>query len=168
VWLERRKWPDSPHYSSQGYVLGADGVGVWLGTRPGNEVYRGDKVSHVGAHAVVWCVPHDDWFLAHFLLGHPEVDIYVDVAAPATWSDRGARMVDLDFDVIVWNDGRPVELVDEDEFEQHRIELAYPPQLVDDARRAASDIFRRVRAVEPPFDQESLAPWRDMLDDLPQ
>lgn len=130
VWLERRKWPDSPHYSSQGYVLGADEVGVWL--------------------------------------GHPELDIYVDVAAPAIWSDRGARMVDLDFDVIVWNDGRPAELVDEDEFEQHRIELAYPPHLVDDARRAASDIFRRVRAGEPPFAQESLAPWQAMLDDLPQ
>ena len=168
MWIERRKWPDAPHYSSEGYVLGSDDVGVWLGARPGNVVYRGGERSHIGQYGVVWCVPHGGWFLAHFFLGHPQLDIYVDVAAPAVWSERGVHMVDLDFDVIVWNDGRPIELVDEDEFEQHRVELDYPDHLVKGARSAARELFARVQAGAPPFSMEAVEPWRARLDQLPE
>jgi len=35
-----------------------------------------------------------------------EVDIYVDICTPARWTDDRVIVVDLDFDVILWNAAR--------------------------------------------------------------
>jgi uncharacterized protein len=164
VWIERRKWEDHPHYGSEAVVLGQDEHGIWLGAGPANRMYKGmgDMVS--GRHHVVWCVPREGWFMAHFLRGHPELDIYIDIAAPAVWSERGPKLVDLDFDIVVWNDGRPVELVDEDEFEMHRVQLEYPAALVDGARAAAVEVLERARAAAAPFDVRTADPWFQTLE----
>ena len=159
VWIQRRKWKDSPHYGSEGIFLGEDDHGLWLGAQPGNRMYKGTGPILRGKYPVVWCLPRDGWFLAHYLLGHPEIDVYIDIAAPAVWSDRSVKVVDLDLDVIVWNDGRPVELVDEDEFEAHRVELAYPPDVVTAARAAAAVVLQRATAAEAPFALSTAAPW---------
>jgi protein associated with RNAse G/E len=73
------------------------------------------------------------------------------------------RLVDLDFDVIVWRD-RSVELVDEDEFEQHRVELGYPDELVAAARAESARVFEQVAAGVPPFSLSTAAPWMQTLD----
>jgi protein associated with RNAse G/E len=164
VWIERRKWPDAPHYGAEGIVLGEDEYGVWVGARPGNRIYRATDAPRAGTVGVLWCVPRDGWFLAHFLRDHAELDIYIDIAAPAVWDPRGAKIIDLDYDVIVWNDGRPVQLVDEDEFEQHRIELAYPDELAASAREAAARVFELAQSGAPPFSTATMAPWALALD----
>lgn len=165
VWIERRKWPDSPHYGVTGTVLGSDEHGVWVGARPGSTIQMPDGTCRVGERPAVWCVSRDDWFLLHFWHGHPEVDIYVDICTPPVWNARGARMVDLDFDVIVWTPakGGHTALVDEDEFEEHRVALAYPDDLIANARRAAADVLARVEAAEPPFTLETAAPWLELV-----
>jgi protein associated with RNAse G/E len=159
VWVERRKWPDRPHYGSEGIVLGEDQHGVWVGARQGDRMYKGTESPVSGRYAIVWCIPPAGWFLAHFLVGHPDLDIYIDIAAPAKWSERGASLVDLDFDVVVWNDGRRPELVDEDEFEDHRVRFGYPDDLVESARAAATDVFAKASLGEPPFRFDVAAPW---------
>lgn len=166
VWIERRKWRDEPHYGSEGVMLGKDEHGVWVGAHPGNRMYKGTGPVVAGSYPIVWCVPRDGWFLSHHLVGHAELDIYIDIAAPATWSPRGAKLVDLDFDVIVWNDGRPVELVDEDEFELHRRQLRYPEDLVGSARRAAAAVLEQATARAAPFDPVTAARWLDVLRDI--
>ena len=165
VWLERRKWPDAPHYGVVGSVLGEDAHGVWVGAGPGSLVVNPDGTERKGTLVVVWCVPRDDWFLVHVLRGHPDVDVYIDICTPAVWNARGARVIDLDFDVVVWNDGRAeeVELVDEDEFEDHRVRLGYPGELVAGARRAAQDVFERTRAGDAPFTVAAATRWLDLV-----
>jgi protein associated with RNAse G/E len=144
VWIVRRKWPDSPHYEMTGDVLGEDEHG---------DLY------------VVWCLPRDDWFLLHFWHGHPEVEIYVDICTPGQWTDDRVTVIDLDFDVIAWNAamGGHVELVDEDEFEEHRLSLEYPAELQDNARRAAADVFARAQSRRAPFTLETAQPWLAQL-----
>lgn len=165
VWLERRKWPDAPHYGVLGTVLGEDDHGVWVGARPGNTVVDPDGTVRQGTYPMVWCLPRADWCMLHFLSGHPEVDVYIDICTPAVWNDRGARTVDLDFDVIVWKEPRAelVELVDEDEFEEHRVALGYPDDLVAKSRRAAADVLARTRAGHAPFTAAVARPWFEML-----
>ena len=164
VRVERRKWPDAPHYGAEGVVLGEDDHGLWAGAGPGHPVHRGDETVFIGEHPVVWCIPRHDWFMAHFVAGHPRLDIYIDVVTPTVWDERGVWMVDLDFDVVVWSGGG-VELVDTDEFEQHRIELAYPEALAADARRAATDVLTRVQAGMGPFSLAVASPWLSALGD---
>jgi protein associated with RNAse G/E len=166
VWIQRRKWKNSPHYGSEGVFLGEDEHGRWLGAQPGNRMYKGTGPILRGKYPVVWCVPSDGWFLAHYLIGHPDLEIYVDVAAPAVWSDRSVKIVDLDLDVIVWKDGRPVELVDEDEFERHRVELGYPEEVATAARVAATRILASATAAAAPFNTDAAARWFDVVDTL--
>lgn len=166
VWIQRRKWKDSPHYGSEGFFLGEDEHGHWVGAQPGNRMYKGTGPIRNGKYPVVWCVPRDGWFLAHFLVGHPDLGVYIDIAAPAVWSDRSVKIVDLDLDVVVWNDGRPVELVDEDEFELHRVELEYPPDVVTAARAAGARVFREATAGEAPFAMRSAGRWFREVENL--
>lgn len=165
LWVKRRKWPDGAHYEMQGIVLGDDEHGVWLGSRQGTLIRMPSGALRPGDHDAVWCAPHDDWFLLHFWDEHPAVEIYVDICTPARWSATDVVVIDLDFDVIRWNAARGggVELVDEDEFELHRVQLDYPQQLQDDARRAARDVLERVRLEEPPFNRASAEAWLKRL-----
>lgn len=166
VWLERRKWPDAPHYGVLGTVLGEDAHGVWVGAAPGSVIVMPDGTEREGTYFVVWCLPHDDWFMAHFWRDHPEVGVYIDICTPAVWNERGARVIDLDFDVVVWTDDKRaglVELVDEDEFEEHRVALGYPEELVSSSRRAAVDILARAQAGDVPFCFSAAEPWFDVI-----
>jgi uncharacterized protein len=164
IWIERRKWPDHPHYGAQGVVLGEDEHGIWAGCQPGSQWTRRDEPAVLGTVSCVWCIPRDGWFLAHFIRGEGDLDIYIDVAAPGVWSPRGVKLVDLDFDVIVWRD-RPVELVDEDEFEQHRVELGYPDDVIASARQEAARILEAATAGCAPFSLPLAATWMQVLDE---
>lgn len=169
IWLERRKFPDAAHYRVRARYLGEDEHGVWAGARPGHVVQKGDNESFQGQQTVVWCVPRYNWYLVHYLYGHPNLDIYIDIATPAVWNERGARLIDLDLDVVVWNEGHEgrVELVDEDEFDLHRIELDYPQELVEGARRAGGDVLSRAAAGAAPFSMTTAEPWVEALAGLP-
>jgi protein associated with RNAse G/E len=165
VWATRRKWPDGPHYEVLTTVLGEDEHGTWLGAPVGTRVILPDRSEREGQFPVVSCVPRDEWWFAQFWFEHPEVDIYVDICTPARWVDDRVIVVDLDFDVIQWNaaKGGHVSLVDEDEFEQHRVELAYPDELQADARRSAADVVTRMERGEPPFNVACATPWLAQL-----
>ena len=157
MWLERTKWPDLPHYGIEGIELGEDSHGRWVGIPPEHPVFRGDEQLSVARHRAVVCVPHDDWYMAYWPIDHP-VSLYVDIVTPPTWTARGATMVDLDFDVIVRNG--EVLLVDEDEFEEHRVRYGYPDDLTASARRATADILDRIQRREPPFGSDPPVGWQ--------
>ncbi len=159
--LARRKWPDSPHYEVSPRVLGDDAHGTWFGSRKGGTIKGPSGKEFLGEQDAIFCVPSSDWYLVHYWQDHPSVAIYVDICTPATWSDGLVSVIDLDLDVVRWTaaKGGHVELLDDDEFEEHRIALGYPDQLQADARRAAADILDRVTRAEPPFTLEAAAPW---------
>jgi len=56
--------------------------------------------------------------------------------APSLWDGTVVTSVDLDLDVIRTFSGE-TKLLDEDEFEEHQIELGYPEVLVVQAREVA-------------------------------
>jgi hypothetical protein len=165
IWIERRKYPDSPHYGVVGTVLGEDENGVWVGARPGSRLVLPDGTERAGERTIVWCVPRDDWFLLHVLADHPEVEQYIDISTPAIWNDRGARTIDLDLDIVVWTPARGgrIELVDEDEFAEHQVTLGYPDALIAQAKAAADEVLARVQAGAGPFSLAAAQPWFDRL-----
>jgi uncharacterized protein len=79
------------------------------------------------------------------------VAIYVDVTDTPRYDGRVVSAIDLDLDVVAWRDGG-VEIVDVDEFDEHRVVLGYPPEIVEKARLTADWLFDKVRDEVPPFD----------------
>ena len=61
--------------------------------------------------------------------GGPDFELYCDIIGPLSWHGTVVTMVDLDLDVIRTFSGE-TRLVDEDEFELHRVELDYPAWMI--------------------------------------
>lgn len=161
VTVQYYKYPRTLHWRHDLVHLGEDAHGVWLGAPLGTVVQRGQEPALTMDRLFVQLVPPDRWWTAIFNQGF-RTDVYVDITTVATWpaADR-VEMVDLDLDVIRLRDGT-VYVDDEDEFDQHRVELGYPPRMVDSARGAAARVALDLERSAPPFDG-SAGPWLNEL-----
>lgn len=163
--VRSRKWPDSPHWEFRSRYLGRDEFGHWLGIPTGTPFARpGASFDAPADHVTL--VPDGGWFMATFY--DPDeparpVDVYVDVATPATWSPGTVASVDLDLDVVRGPTGR-VWVDDEDEFAEHRVTLGYADDLAASALRSCADVLAAVSGGAPPYDG-SAARWLRLVGD---
>lgn len=148
--VEFRKWPRAAHYTFETTRLGEDAHGTWLGGEAGTPWTCGPTRSGQFTHPFVILIPRQGWWAA---IWHPEpdpIELYVDINAPAQWTDDRVVLIDLDLDIVRMRDGT-VRLVDEDEFEANRTALAYPDALIQGATAAAPPLMDAVRARQEPF-----------------
>jgi uncharacterized protein len=159
------KWGERAHWEFDAVLLGSDLHGDWLGIPAGTPMAR-PGAQYVAPVDQVGLVPPpgadaDRGWLATFHAPGGPVQVYVDMTSPPAWDGAVLRAVDLDLDVVRGTTGR-VWVDDEDEFAEHRVEHAYPEELV----RLALDSCDRVRAAvdagDAPYDG-SAAPWFDAL-----
>lgn len=148
VLIDFRKYPDSKHWQYELAWLAEDDYGVWLWGPPGTPARRGDEPPISLDAMNVGLISHDWWAAMWSDTGEPEV--YVDICTPAVWSEGRVTMVDLDLDVVRLRSGA-VHLLDEDEFEEHQVALAYPRELIEGALAAAERVRAMVTANEEPF-----------------
>ncbi|MCH8611508.1 DUF402 domain-containing protein [Arsenicicoccus dermatophilus] len=161
------KWDGGRHWEYAARYAGHDAHGRWLWMPAGTPLARPGR-SEVAEHDAVMCVPRES---GHVLTTHAAphgVRHYVDITTPPLWSRIGGiltvSMVDLDLDVVERRDGSSY-LDDEDEFADHQLEMAYPPELVVHAEAEAQRLMAAVVAQEEPFaaDAESwLARGREL------
>lgn len=159
VWFERRKWPDTPHYGHPAWLLGTDDLGVWFEVRLGVPWYRGDTFLFDGPFDAVVLVSALGGFIAWFWPEGRELDLYVDIVTNVQHSRSTLIAVDLDLDVIRHRDDGRVELVDEDEFAAHQVELDYPQSVIDHANRVARTVLASMLAGDAPFDGAAASRW---------
>lgn len=155
------KYPRTLHWRHELLRLGEDEHGVWLGGPTGTRVQKGEEEPINYPRAFVQLVTPRAWWTALFNQGH-RIDVYVDITTAANWPlpDR-VEMIDLDLDVIRLRDGT-VYVDDEDEFEDHRVRLAYPPRMADSARATAAEVTLALEKWAPPFDG-SASRWLEMV-----
>ncbi|MFO7299036.1 MAG: DUF402 domain-containing protein [Actinomycetes bacterium] len=137
------KYPDHLHWGFEALWLGEDEHGTWCYFPPGSRRWKGEVEWKPTVGDAVACAPHEGWWHLHYngLASERETDLthFVDITTQPRWvtPDR-YEMVDLDLDVVVRLDGS-VEIVDEDEFEEHQVTYGYTPDMV--ARAAAEARF---------------------------
>ncbi len=159
------KWGDLPHWEMDAVYLGADAAGDWIGfpigtgmSRPGVAITTSNE--QVGLVPSAGTAVGRAW-LATFHGPGGSVWTYVDMTTVPEWTGRTVRAVDLDLDVIEGLD-REVYVDDQDEFDEHRVELGYPREIVDLAIATRDVVLTAVRDKHPPFDG-SAEPWFDVL-----
>jgi len=147
------KYDGTPHWHFDVVRLGEDEHGVWLGGSDGTPVQRGLEPPLISTPFAL-LVPTEGWWVATFNPDLPDSPfqhvIYADVCTPGTWEESSVTAIDLDLDVAMRADGT-VTLLDEDEFEEHRETMAYPPHVIDRARGAAASLFSAMEAGREPF-----------------
>jgi hypothetical protein len=147
------KWGGAAHWTLDGSRLGSDAHGVWIGCPAPLVVSRPGAVFRLETGAVQ-LIPYDQpWVLAAYPRSPAlAYELYIDITTVPQWSadGRSVTMVDLDLDVVRHWDGS-VEILDEDEFAAHRVELGYPAEVVELAERSCADVAAAVKAGEEPF-----------------
>ncbi len=79
---------------------------------------------------------------------------YSNIAMPARFDGKTLQWVDLDIDIRCYLDGS-LQVLDEDEFEQNRVEMGYPSEVVECALTARDEVLRLGREGTFPFDHET-------------
>jgi hypothetical protein len=132
--------------------LGEDSHGAWFAVPAGAVARRGSEPPRQIADGFVSLVPPDAWWEAEFYASHPQWQVYVNIGTPCERLRGRVRQVDLDLDVVrTWN-GK-VEILDEDEFAEHQLELGYPADLIDRARAATTEVAAMLADRTEPFDR---------------
>lgn len=162
-----RKWDGSPHWQHDCVYLGSDEHGDWVGQRSGwrserpgrDTVSEGDNVT---------LIPPSGEYAATLNATHPHIAIYIDVAWDVRWdaTATGAAEptgIDMDLDVVRARDGRGIWIDDRDEWDEHRVEHGYPPEIVDRLEQVALALEAEVRAERTPYDGETAARWLAVL-----
>jgi protein associated with RNAse G/E len=153
-----RKYDGSLHWNHPALRLGSDQHGLWLGVPLGTLVHKGEPEWGPVEAPFVLLMPAAGWWTATFNAEPHRTEIYCDITTVPHWrTPDEITMVDLDLDVRRRRAGQ-VELLDEDEFAEHRVRFGYPAGVVDAARAAAGWLFTAVRDRVEPFDTAS-APW---------
>lgn len=170
VHLNFRKWDDREHWQSDGYLLGEDEYGVWLGFRAGSRHYRPGHSFNASRDHVILVPSAAGWCAMLYGDADPDrIKIYIDLSSTTTWTapEEGllATLIDLDLDVIERGNGF-VFIDDEDEFLDHQVVFGYPPQVIAQVRANADALLEEVRAHWPPFDNTTIGHWLGKLRSL--
>lgn len=145
------KWGGGGHWEFPLTLLGRDEHGVWAGGSTGTRVSRPGHFFD-SAHDWVSLFPDGGqaWTASFYAPTSVEVALFVDMTTRPRWHGSRVGMVDLDLDVIVLRDGS-LFVDDEDEFDEHRVALGYPDDIVALARRTAEEVFEAVATGAEPF-----------------
>ncbi|WP_018833174.1 DUF402 domain-containing protein [Salinispora tropica] len=146
-----RKYDGSAHRDYPARRLAEDDLGVWLGVPLGTpSVYHGRP--SVEQIPFVLLVPHHGWWTGMFNPPPRTSEVYCDIASPARWeNDDTVHLFDLDLDVVRRRGSGLVELLDEDEFAEHRKRFGYPDEVVTEAHAAAHWLFAALGDGTEPF-----------------
>lgn len=151
VRVECTKYDGSPHRGYPAVRLGDDGYGTWLGVPGRDFIEATGAVEFKYEDPYVLLVPRNAWWTAMFNTPGRRTEIYCDIATPARWTDGHVHFADLDLDVRRRRDTGAVELLDEDEFEEHRKRFGYPDDVVTAAWAAARWLLTALSAGVEPF-----------------
>jgi protein associated with RNAse G/E len=145
--------------------LGEDHHGTWLGAPMGTVIQRGEEPPMSWHRPFVQLILPEKPWIPIWNVDPDKTAIYVDITTVPTMPapDR-VEAIDLDLDVVQLIDGT-IQVLDEDEFAEHRHQLAYPDWLVDQARTSTASVALAIEAKTPPFNGAHL-PWFERLANL--
>src|ERR1700755_1565694 len=144
------KYDGSAHRDYPARRFETDELGVWLGVPRGPpSVYHGRP--SVGPIPFVLLTPHHAWWTGMFNPPPRTSEVYCDITTPARWEGDTVHIIDLDLDVVRRRETAAVELRDEDEFDEHRVQYGYPADLIGEARAAPARLMTALGDGSEPF-----------------
>jgi uncharacterized protein len=146
-----RKYDGTLHWNHPARRLDADDLGTWLAVPAHTRVHKGEPEWGPVEAPFVMLLPHEAWWTATFNAEPHRTEIYCDITTVPHWpTPDEVTMVDLDLDVRRRRAGA-VDLLDEDEFAEHRVRFGYPPEIIAAATAAADWLYAAVRDRVEPF-----------------
>lgn len=151
--LRAIKYDGTAHWIQPFSVVSDDGTLLIASYKARTPIYtsRGEFRSPYDSLVYFW---RDRWYNV-FRLSRPGCPLalwYCNITTPASYDGQHIGYVDLDLDVTVRPNGC-IELLDEDEFDEHQVLYAYPDDVIAKARQAADDVMELARTNAYPFSE---------------
>lgn len=156
--MKAYKFDGRLHYEQTLYLVShKDGV-LTLAGRKGRKLkhYTRDAVYTFDKNTLEYFF-EDEWFTAALIFddeGNVE-QVYCNIAFPSEVKDDVVSFIDLDVDVLVKN-GR-IEVVDIDEFEEHKVIYKYGQKIEKKVFETVEQLKKRINEGKFPFDRKILA-----------
>lgn len=83
---------------------------------------------------------------------------YCNLSSPFVFDGEAVKYIDYDLDIKVYPD-MTYNLLDEDEYEQHKREMSYPNVIDHILRRNVEKLIGMIRAKKGPFAPEFVHSW---------
>ncbi|WP_442602996.1 DUF402 domain-containing protein [Paenibacillus sp. KN14-4R] len=109
---------------------------------------------------VTFFIPNE-WFNIVALLVDEGVRYYCNIASPPEISEHLVTYIDYDLDVTVSPSGF-VQVVDQDEYELHRMQYTYTPDVEEHVMRGLDSLLERIKEHAPPFGEEQVMTYYQM------
>lgn len=153
ILLRATKFDGAAHWIQPFQVVSDDGTLLVAQYRARTPIYtsRGEFRSPYDSRVYFW---RDRWYNV-FRLSRPGCQLalwYCNITTPPTFDGCQLGYVDLDLDVAVRPNGC-IQLLDEDEFEEHQRKYGYPVETVEKAEAAAREVMRLARCGAFPFSE---------------
>jgi len=104
--------------------------------------------------AVSFFIP-GEWFNVVALIEEKGIRYYCNIASPPYMQDDVLTYIDYDLDVIRTVDGTH-SVVDQDEYEQHKIAYHYPPMVEEKVQAGLRELLERMNRGAAPFHDEQV------------
>jgi protein associated with RNAse G/E len=161
-----KKYDGTLRETYTGRLLEQVGPMIRLQVSAGTPIYRGADRPAVSADNGIEVYFTDRWYnVWHF----PEHGInkylwYSNIAMPARFDGTTVQWIDLDIDVCCHLDGS-IQTLDYDEFQEHRLKMDYPNDLVKRTPAAHDDVMQLAETDAFPFDRKTqIRHWVKRLD----
>ena len=153
ILLRATKFDGAAHWIQPFQVVSDDGTLIIAQYRARTPIYtsRGEFRSPYDSRVYFW---RDRWYNV-FRLSRPGCQLalwYCNITTPPTFDGCQLGYVDLDLDVAVRPNGC-IQLLDEDEFEEHQRKYGYPAETIASAEAAAAEVMRLARRGAFPFSE---------------
>ena len=153
ILLRATKYDGAAHWIQPFRVVSDDGTMLVAEYRARTPIFtsRGEFRSPYDSRVYFW---RDRWYNV-FRLSRPGCSLalwYCNVTTPPQLEGTQLNYVDLDLDVAVRPNGC-IDLLDEDEFDQHQLKYQYPAEIIAAAQDAAMQVARLARCNGFPFNQ---------------
>ena len=97
----------------------------------------------------------DHWYNVISMIRKTGIYYYCNLASPSLYDGEAIKNIDYDLDVKLFPDGR-MEILDEDEYEQHGNEMGYSEPLKCAVESEMDDLIGRIKRNESPFDKKEI------------
>lgn len=97
----------------------------------------------------------DCWFNIITMIRKSGIYYYCNLASPSLYDGEAIKNIDYDLDIKLYPSGE-YEILDEDEYRQHREEMHYPDDIRQIVESQMQELIRRIKEMEDPFNDETI------------
>lgn len=102
------------------------------------------------------------WFNVIGMLRTDGIHYYCNLSSPFIYDQGALKYIDYDLDVKVYPD-MTYDLLDEDEYEEHKVQMGYPPVLDHILYKNVEQLLIWVRQRKGPFSPEFIDQWYEQF-----